>query len=99
MTESASEQDIRQALAQVRHPEIANTLVNLGMINDVVTQGNKVTLTLTLPSLGIPVPVKDYLVYSIYQALAKLEVSPQLEVRLAEMSQEERTRFITMSKE
>ena len=99
MADSASEQEIRQALAQVKHPEIAYTLLELGMLKDITVESNKVSLTLTLPSLGIPVPVKDYLVYSIHQALAKLKVSVHAEVIVAEMSQEERTRFITVSKE
>ena len=99
MANSASEQEIRQALAQVKHPEIAYTLLELGMLKDITVEGSKVSLTLTLPSLGIPVPVKDYLVDSIHQALAKLKVSGYVEVMLAEMGPEERTRFIIMSKE
>ena len=98
MTNSASEQ-VHQALAQVKHPEIAYTLLELGMLKDITVEGSKVSLTLTLPSLGIPVPVKDYLVDSIHQALAKLKVSGYVEVMLAEMGPEERTRFIIMSKE
>ena len=64
MANSALEQ-VHQALAQVKHPEIAYTLLELGMLKDITVEGNKVSLTLTLPSLGIPVPVKDYLVDSI----------------------------------
>ena len=35
MTDSISAQQIRQALKEVRHPEIDNTLSNLGMLGDV----------------------------------------------------------------
>ena len=99
MTESTSEQEIRQALAQVRHPEIANTLVDLGMLKDVVVEGNKVSLTLVLPFMGIPTQIKDYLVHSIHEALAGLDASLQIELKLAEMTQDEIAKFSKMAME
>jgi ATP-binding protein involved in chromosome partitioning len=99
MTKSTSEQEIRQALAEVRHPEIANTLADLGMLKDVVVEGNKVSLTLLLPVMGIPIQIKDYLVHSIYEALARLDASPEVELNLAEMNDEERAKFSKMAQE
>lgn len=99
MTKSASEPEIRQALAEVRHPEIAGTLVALGMLKDIIVEGKKVTLTLALPLMEIPTQVKDYLINSVRQALANLDVSLEVDVNLAEMNPEERTKFFAMAQE
>jgi metal-sulfur cluster biosynthetic enzyme len=99
MTKSTSEPEIRQALAEVRHPEIASTLVDLGMLKDIIFEGKKVTFTLALPLMGIPTQVKDYLINSIHQALANLDASLEVEVNLAEMSPEERAKFFAMAQE
>ncbi|MBE9482098.1 MAG: DUF59 domain-containing protein [Chloroflexi bacterium] len=99
MNKGASEQDMRQALAQVRHPEIACTLVELGMLKDITVGSNKVTLTLVLPFMGIPIQVKDYLTDSLRQALANVETSLEVEMNMAEMSEKERTKFLEMARE
>ncbi len=99
MAKSVSEQDIHQALAQVRHPEIARTLVDLGMLKDIIVGSNKVALTLALPLMEIPTQIRDYLVHSIREALAKLDASLEVEIKIAEMSQEERTKFLKMARE
>ncbi len=99
MTTNASESEILQVLAQVRHPEIDNTLVNLGMLKDIAVSSNKVSLTLALPLMGIPIQIKDYLVRSIHDAISNLDASLQIELRLAEMSQDERAKFLKMSQE
>lgn len=99
MTKNASEQEIRQALAEVRHPEIACTLADLGMLKDITVVGNKVTLTLVLPFMGIPTQVKNYLINSLSQALANLDASLEVKVNLAEMNPAELTKFSTMARE
>jgi metal-sulfur cluster biosynthetic enzyme len=99
MTKSTSEPEIRQALAKIRHPEIDRTLVDLGMLKDMIIEGKKVTLTLALPFMGIPTEVKDYLMSSIRQALANLDMGLKVTVTLAEMNPEERTKFLAMAQE
>lgn len=99
MTKSAPEQEIREALAEVRHPEIARTLVDLGMLKDIMVEGKKVTLTLALPLIGIPTQVRDYLINSVRQALANLDASLEVDVNLAEMDPEERTKFFAIAQE
>jgi ATP-binding protein involved in chromosome partitioning len=99
MTKSTSEPEIRHALAEVRHPEVASTLVDLGMLKDIIVEGKKVTLTLALPLMGIPTQVKDYLINNVRQALANLDASLEVEVNLAEMSPEERVKFFAMAQE
>ncbi len=96
---SNSEPEIHQALAKVRHPEIDHTLVNLGMLKDMIVEGKKVTLTLALPLMGIPTEVKDYLMNSIRQALANLDVSLEVTINLTQINPGERTKFFTMVKD
>jgi len=81
------------ALRQVMHPEMKHNLVELGMIKDVVIKEGRVTFALMLPYKEIP--IKDTLVQSARQAVAALDPGLEVEVRLAEMSQQERAVFMT----
>lgn len=97
MAKDISEEDIHQAIGQVMHPEINRTLVELGMVKDITLKDDEVTLTLVLPLLSIPASIKDYLMDSLRQAVMKL--GAKIEVRLAEMNQEERLAFLAMEQE
>ncbi len=92
-----SSPDVEQALSRVMHPEIDYSLVDLGMIKDVVHRENKVGLTLMLPFGGIP--IKELLIQSIKGALSDLDKAIQIEINEEEMSQEERNTFMRMAKE
>jgi metal-sulfur cluster biosynthetic enzyme len=89
-----SKEEIHQAVAKVRHPEIDRTLVELGMIREIATGADRVTVTMAVPFLGIP--IKDYLVHSLQEAVTKLGV--EIEVKLTEMNQEERDAFMAMAR-
>jgi ATP-binding protein involved in chromosome partitioning len=97
MARNISEEDVHQVIGQVMHPKISRTLVELGMVKDIALKGDEVSLTLVLPLLGIPASIKDYLVNSLRQAVMKL--GAKVEVRIAEMNQEERLAFLTMEQE
>jgi metal-sulfur cluster biosynthetic enzyme len=97
MVTNISLQDVQEAIGKVTHPAISRTLVDLGMIKDVGLHGSEARLTLVLPILNIPAPVKDHLVNSLREAVAALGV--QLEVEIAEMNEEERQAFLAMEKE
>ena len=97
MAGNISEEDVHQAIGQVMHPEINRTLVELGMVKDITAKHNEVALTLMLPFLGIPVSIKDYLINSLRQVVMKL--GAEIEVRVAEMNQEERLAFLAMEQE
>ncbi len=99
LTKSTSEPEIREALAKVRHPEIDRTLVDLGMLKNMIVEGKRVTLTLALPLIGIPTEVKDYIMSNVHQALANLDMSLEVTITLAEMNPEERTKFLAMAQE
>jgi metal-sulfur cluster biosynthetic enzyme len=92
-----SQDDIKKVLSEVIHPEINYNLVDLGMIGDVVIKENKVTLTLKLPLLEVP--IKDYLIQIIKEALISLQENLEVEVKLDQMSQQERDEFMKKAKE
>jgi len=79
------------------HPEISRTLVELGMVRDTALKDAEVTLTLVLPFLGIRGSIKDYLVNSLRQAVMRLGAN--VEIRIAEMNEEERLAFSVMMQE
>jgi len=97
VAKNISEEDVYQAIGQVVHPEVSRTLVELGMVKDITLKDDEVMLTLMLPFLGIPISIKDYLVNSLRQAVAKLGL--QVEIVIAEMSQEERLAFLAMEQD
>ena len=86
-------EQVLDALRQVMHPEMKRNLVELGMIKDVVLKDGGVTFTLVLPYKEIP--IKDDLVRSVREAVAALDAGLKIEVKLAEMSQQERAAFMT----
>jgi len=89
------EQKIVQALSQVEHPEIKNTLVDLGMVKDIQVEGDRVKLM--LPIMGIPPAVRDYMINSLQQAVTNQGV--ELDVTLAEMTPQERQSFFMMEQQ
>jgi len=95
MVNNISKEAIHQAVAKVRHPEIDRSLVELGMIKDIAVGDDKVSLTMAVPFLGIP--IKDYLVHSVQEAVTNLGV--EIEVKLTEMNKEERDAFMAMAQE
>lgn len=97
MVKSISQESVWQALDQVMHPEVNYSLVKLGMIEDIVVRDNKVTLTLKVPFKEIP--IKDMLIQNIKDAITKLEASIEVQLNIAEMTQEERAAFVALARE
>ena len=82
-------------MAQIKHPAIDRTLVDLGMVKDITIEGNNVTVTLAVPFPGIP--IKDLLINSVREPIEKLGV--KVEVKLTVMNQQELKAFITKENE
>jgi metal-sulfur cluster biosynthetic enzyme len=89
-------EDIQHVLSQIEHPEINASLVDLGMIKDVVCKQNNVNLTLKIPVPGIP--IKNLLIQSIKQALIELDKNIDVEINVKEMNQKERDQFMEKAK-
>jgi metal-sulfur cluster biosynthetic enzyme len=91
-----SQLDIDQALSKIMHPEITYSLVDLGMLENVIYRQDKVSLTLKLPFPQVP--VKDFLIQSIKETLAGLDETIQVKIDIEQMGQKERDTFIKMAK-
>ena len=92
--EAATMQEkIVEAINKVEHPEIAMSLVDLGMVKNVdVNDEGHVTMSLVIPFMGIPDVIKNYMANSLVQAVrgAGGEVD---EIRVEVMTDEERQMF------
>ena len=95
MSKSISEQEVRQALSDVKHPAIDHTLIDLGMLKDITITNDKVELTLAFPFPEIP--IKDYLINSVREPIEKLGV--EVEIKVTVMNQEELQRFLAMEQD
>jgi ATP-binding protein involved in chromosome partitioning len=96
MTE-LTQTDIEKTLSKVMHPEINYSLVDLGMIEEVVYKQKHVSLALNLPSLQVP--VKGILVESIKKVLADLDSSIEVEINIEQLNEQQREKFMKMAKE
>jgi metal-sulfur cluster biosynthetic enzyme len=95
VAKNISEEEVRQAVAEVMHPAIDRTLVELGMIKNITVRKNKVALTLLLPFPNIP--IKNYLVNSVHEAVIKLGV--EAKIKIGQMNQKELQSFLAMEQE
>jgi Mrp family chromosome partitioning ATPase len=88
-----TDEQVLAVLRKVMHPEVERDLVELGMIKDVAVEDSRVTVTLALPFLDVP--IKDDLVDQVQKALAAADPAARVEVELVEMSQQERAAFMS----
>jgi len=90
-----SEEEVRKALDQVKHPAIDLTLVELGIVKEVSVIGNSVTITLAFPSAGIP--IEDRLINSVREPVEKL--GAEVEVKTTLMEPAEVQKFLALEQE
>jgi metal-sulfur cluster biosynthetic enzyme len=95
VAKNISEEKVRQALAEVMHPAIDRTLVELGVIKNITVRNNRAALTLLLPFPNIP--IKDYLANSVREAVMKLGL--EVKIKIGQMNQEEVQSFLAMEQE
>ena len=88
---------IEKIIKQIKHPEIADTLFNLGMVENIDVQDNKVAFTLKIPMLNIP--IKDYLINDINSAVKRENGNAKVEINIEEMDEKERAKFMKMAQE
>nr|HID14701.1 iron-sulfur cluster assembly protein [Anaerolineae bacterium] len=90
--ELADEQQVHQALRRVKHPESGRSLMELGMIRDIRVDDRQVRFTVALPFMNVP--IKDQIVSEARAAVEGLPEVEKVDVELAEMTQQERARFM-----
>lgn len=97
MEKNISKEDIENILSKVMHPEINFSLLKLGMIKDIEVKDNAVSVTLMLPFLGVP--IKEDLINLIKESITNLSKDLKIEIKIAEMNQEGRQKFMELSRE
>jgi len=92
-----NKEEIVEILKKVEHPEIADTLDDLGMIGDTNfdNETKTIDLTLILPMLNIPATVKNMILNNIANAVG--DKGFKLSVSFAEMDEEQRQHFFSLS--
>jgi len=87
-----SEEEIREALSSVMDPELQRNIVELGMVRDIQLQDNEVGITLALTTLACP--LKERIVGDIKSAIRGVDGGLLVDVKLTEMSKEERAKVL-----
>jgi Mrp family chromosome partitioning ATPase len=82
--------EIRKALAGVMDPEIGRSIVELGMVRDIEVNENEVAVTLALTTMACP--LKSKLAGDIQAAILAVNPDLKVNVKLAEMTAEERAK-------
>lgn len=90
-----SEEEVLNKLAEVKHPFIDCSLIELGLVKNITVNGSNVIVNFALPFPNIP--IKDNLIISIKKVLE--ELGAKLEVKITIMTEEERQRFLDLEKE
>lgn len=80
--------DVRQALAAVLDPELKRSIVDLGMVRDIVLDDERVGATIVLTTAGCP--LRNKIRADVEQALSAIAGGRRVEVRLGAMSCDER---------
>ena len=87
-------QDIRQAISNVKHPAINSSLIELGMVKDIILKDKNVTLTFLVPFIGVPERIKNRLIDSLRQPISNMGFT--VAVNIETMNEEEREPFLAM---
>src|SRR5205823_8599728 len=89
----ATEQDVRQALRQVRDPEIGKPIEDLGMLRGITVEDGRVRVHVLLTIAGCP--LKERIDADVRAAVGPLEGVRSIEVVLGEMTDQERQDMVT----
>ncbi|MBN1640970.1 MAG: Mrp/NBP35 family ATP-binding protein [Anaerolineae bacterium] len=90
-------QQVTDALRNVMDPELGKNIVELGMVRDVAITGHVVSFTFALTTLACP--LRGKMVEEAKAEIAKLDERLELDVQLAEMTEEEKQRLVQGDRE
>lgn len=85
-----TKEQVLEALKDVEDPELHRSIVELGMVRDVEANENEVSVTLALTTMACP--LKSKLAGDIKAAIQAANADLAVNVKLAEMTAEERTK-------
>ncbi len=87
---------VKSILADLKHPEINLTLMELGMIGDIDIRNNEVTVTLKIPVLGIPILG---MLSDMIKERINSELNVYADVKVEVMNESEKQRFMKLAQE
>jgi Mrp family chromosome partitioning ATPase len=88
----ATQEEIREALTKVMDPELGRNIVELGMVRGIELDDGQVDVTLALTTMGCP--LKNKLSSDIKAAIHGLDGGLIVNVKLAEMTAEEKEKAL-----
>jgi len=86
---------VEKIIKEIEHPEINQTLFQLGMIGDINVEGKNVSVELKVPFYNVP--IREYLIQSIEISVKKEFPEANVKVETIEMTPEERMKFMEMA--
>jgi ATP-binding protein involved in chromosome partitioning len=96
MAEELSEEEIRKALAPIKHPAIDRTLVDLGIVKDIKVEGSTAMITMAYPFPAVPELVKQILENLVSEPIKKMGGAVKVERTI--MNHEEVQKFLAMER-
>ena len=97
MEPTPTAKSIKEILRSVRHPEIRDNVVDLGMIHTVDVRDREVTIHVALPLDEISKEVRHKLAESVVDACKNRYPNAECLVHFEKMTQEEHDRFCEMA--
>ena len=83
-----TQEDVLRALSAVKDPELQRSIVELGMVRDIVADAGRVGATIVLTTAGCP--LRNQIRAEAEQALSAIAEGRTVEVKLDAMSCDER---------
>lgn len=75
-----TEEEVREALQQVSDPELGHSIVDLGLVYNIEVAGDKVTVEMTLTSMGCP--AGPQIMQEAHTVIERLEGVDDVEIKL-----------------
>jgi metal-sulfur cluster biosynthetic enzyme len=97
MSDTATVETVEDAIADVTHPEIDATLVELGMIDDVRADDGTAEIDVAIPMLGIPAAIKQLLAQRLTAAVEPTGID--LDVDFVVMDEQTKQRFFELEQQ
>jgi metal-sulfur cluster biosynthetic enzyme len=95
VSKEMSEEHVRRVLADVKHPAIDRTLLDLGIIRSIEVENDNVKILLAFPFPNIP--IAEQLINSVREPLNKEGLA--VEALTTVMAEEELHKFLAMEQE
>ncbi len=95
MANNITDQDVRKEVAEVKHPAINCSLLDLGIVKNIEVKNGIIKITIAFPFPNIP--IADYLINSVKEAVEEFEAEVEIETVI--MTKEELQKFLALEKE